>query len=66
MSPDGYFSALKTFFDSETSNRLQDREVITRFQKDVLAPNSFYIESLEEIAYLIRMIAGNLDMDITG
>lgn len=66
MSPDGYFSALKIFFDSETSNRLQDREVITRFQKDVLAPNSFYIESLEEIAYLIRMIAGNLDMDITG
>ena len=66
MSPDGYFNALKTFFDGETSNRMQDREVITSFQNDVLDPNSFYIESLEEIAYLIRMIAGNLDMDITG
>lgn len=66
MSPDGYFNALKTFFDSETSNRMQDREVINRFQNDVLDPNSFYIESLEEIAYLIRMIAGNLNMDITG
>ena len=43
---------------------MQDRQVITQFQTDVLDPNSFYIESLEEIAYLIRMVAGNLDLDI--
>ena len=43
---------------------MQDRQVITQFQTDVLDPNSFYIESLEEISYLIRMVAGNLDLDI--
>ncbi len=65
MAPDHYFRALQNFFDSEKNHHLQDRYVITQFQKDVLDPNAFYIESLEEIAYLIRMIAAGLDLNIT-
>ena len=64
MAPDRYFIALQNFFNSEKSSHMQDRQVITQFQTDVLDPNSFYIESLEEISYLIRMVAGNLDLDI--
>ena len=65
LAPDRYFRALQSFFNSEKTSHLQDRQVITQFQTDVLDPNSFYIESLEEIAYLIRMIAGSLDLTIT-
>ena len=64
MAPDRYFIALQNFFNNEKSSHMQDRQVITQFQTDVLDPNSFYIESLEEISYLIRMVAGNLDLDI--
>ncbi len=65
MAPDRYFTALQGFFNSGKNSHMQDRQVITQFQTDVLDPNAFYIESLEEIAYLIRMIAGSLDLDIT-
>lgn len=65
MAPDRYLVALQDFFNSGKDSHMQDRQVITQFQTDVLDPNSFYIESLEEITYLIRMIAGSLDLAIS-